>query len=70
MELKFETEKEELEYYRDYRRKANNIIDEIHDLLELDKEYPNRLQIMQCGKKELILLKNSIKKRIAKAQER
>ncbi len=64
MELEFNSDKEELEFYRDYKRKTNDLIDEIHDLLDLDKEHPKRLYIMQCGKKELILLKNAIKKKL------
>ena len=64
MELEFKNDKEELEYHRDYCRRVNDIINEIHDLLGIDKDYPNRLHIVQIGKKELIQLKNAIKNKL------
>lgn len=65
-ELFFKNEKEELEFYREYKnRKSFEISDEIHKLLGIySEEYNKRLYLLQIGKKELILLKNAIKNKL------
>ena len=61
-EIKFESDKEELEFYRDRKKKSWEIQDEIHDLLGVSKESTERLYLIALGKTDLILLKNAIKK--------
>jgi hypothetical protein len=41
---------------------TKEIIDDIHDLLEVDKEYPNRLYLQSLTRKELLKLKYAIQK--------
>ena len=60
----FRDEQEELEFYREKSKKSNQIIDEIHDLLGIDKEYPKRLWLLQVNKEELVLIKWAIRDKI------
>ena len=69
--IKFENDKEELEFYREYKSKrSNQIIEEIHKLLDLDYSYPNGIYLLSCGKTELMRLKMAIEKKIRKLNQR
>ena len=68
--ITFKDDKEELDFYRELKRNTNEMIDEIHDLLGLDKEYPKRLYLMSLRKQELVLLKNAIKNKLKEKDRR
>ncbi len=69
-ELKFESDKDELEYYREMKNTTlGQLSDEIHELVGIDKEYSQSLYLMAMGKSDLIRLKNAIKKKLNSGEE-
>lgn len=68
-ELTFKSDKEELQFYREYNAKTiSEISDEIHKLLDLNPEYPKGITLMQIGKIELLRLKNAIINKLKKEE--
>ena len=66
--IEFGNEKEELEYYREFKnKKSREIQEEILKLLDLpykQEDWEKRLYLLPLGKSTLILLKNAITKKL------